>query len=132
MKNKHPFDCKRRGEWAEAWFCAAALHHDLRIARMLGASDPIDHIVVSGPKMSRVQVKRTTVVKRRAYRVAVHHRHGLYRSADVDFIAVLIIPTSTWYIIPVAEIKALVIPLYPHLLCGGPFEKFREAWHLLQ
>ena len=53
-----------------------------------------------------------------------------YSGRDIDFIAVLIVPHGTWYIIPVRALRRQVsISLWGNR--AGRLEKYREAWDLL-
>src|SRR4051812_25744099 len=55
-----------------------------------------------------------------------------YSSHETDFLAILIVPLSAWYIIPVAALgRQLSISLRPGIHPPSRFERFRDAWHLL-
>jgi hypothetical protein len=128
---------KLQGEWAEFCFIAQAVAHRLRVSKPCGDSSPYDVIVDFNGRLSRVQVKSVAFKRKRrnAYQVIVRRgsKTGLpYCSADVDFITVLVIPESVWYIIPIKEVTAKGIYLSPHRRSSRRFEPFREAWHLLR
>ena len=73
----------------------------------------------------------------------MHHRgnsykchldsNGLpYSPRDIDFIAAYVIPTDTWYILPIQA-----IPHQPEILLSphrnnAKHSRFQEAWHLLK
>jgi hypothetical protein len=57
-----------------------------------------------------------------------------YTESEIDFLAVLIVPEDTWYILPVREVLERQIMLfrpkgYPR---ADPYAYYREAWHLLR
>jgi hypothetical protein len=54
-------------------------------------------------------------------------------AADADFLAVLIVPLATWYLIPVRVFSpAMGLWLFPHVPASrGRFEQYREAWRRL-
>ena len=55
-----------------------------------------------------------------------------YSAAQIDFVAVLVVPHHGWYIIPVAALGGQVsISLRPGIHPPNRFERFREAWDLL-
>jgi len=59
-----------------------------------------------------------------------------YTSDDIDFIVAYVAPHNAWYVIPVdALAQRTFINLYPlgkTRSLGGAFEKYREAWSLLE
>ncbi len=55
-----------------------------------------------------------------------------YSPKDIDFIAAYVIPTDTWYILPIkATNHQSDILLTPHSN-QAKHEKYKEAWHLLK
>ena len=55
-----------------------------------------------------------------------------YRPDQIDFFAAYVIPTDTWYILPIkATHHQPDILLTPHSK-NAKYEKYKEAWHLLK
>jgi hypothetical protein len=94
--------------------------------------------VQGGQNIYRVQVKAAAHLRKGLYAVNVCRNQGKklrpYTTAEVDFVAVYIIPERTWYIVPVREVvdrRMLMFrpkgsdrrDLYGH---------YCEAWHLLR
>ncbi len=57
-----------------------------------------------------------------------------YTAADIDVLAVYIVPEKAWYAIPVEEFAPRkYLSFFPHnARSRGRFERFREAWHLMK
>ena len=54
------------------------------------------------------------------------------RPDQIDFFAAYVIPTDTWYILPIkATNHQPDILLTPHSKTAK-YEKYKEAWHLLE
>ena len=131
---------KQRGELAEMMFMVKATTKGLIVAKPYGDSHRYDFILDSGKRTWRVQVKSSSSTHWRAYTVNAYwkttHRHMPYLPSKVDFLAVVILGTDIWYLIPVHALGGrLMVRVYP--FGGDPrgsrrFEKYREAWHLLQ
>jgi hypothetical protein len=122
---------KQKGEWAEVCFLARALQIGLRVAKPYGDSAPYDFIVDSGRKLRRIQVKSVGVMFKDSYQIHLlrgtsYRPYGRY---DMDITAAYIIPRDEWYLIPRTALRGRAI-----LWLGRQheFQKFREAWHLLQ
>jgi hypothetical protein len=135
-----PLKTKEKGELAELAFLHKAASLGFGVARPHGDSERYDFILDSGERFWRVQVKSTSYNEpdRSAYVVnACHNDKGgkvkAYQAAEVDFIAVYIVPLGIWYIVPVNQLGALrALRLYPFGCQGADrFEQFREAWHLM-
>jgi PD-(D/E)XK endonuclease len=95
-----------------------------------------DFIVESGRNLWRVQVKTSTFLVRGFYRLCVYNYNSLaaYAESEIDFVAVLVIPEDTWYILPVREVlERRTLFFRP---TGDPrvdhYAHYREAWHLLR
>ncbi len=126
---------KAKGEWAELVFMAKALTLGLTVCRPYGDNDPFDFLVFRpGQKISRVQVKSSWSIHHGMYTVNTHAcNNRRYRPSEVDFIVVYVVPLDVWYIIPVRRLFKPRIYLSPHLRHSRScFERYREAWHLLQ
>jgi hypothetical protein len=128
----HIRDPKSRGEWAELCFMTRAAALGYRIAKPWGENSPYDSIVDHHGRLVRVQVKCTIKMRCRSYVCSLTSNRGPYLPAEIDFIAALIIPADTWYILPVAALRrsfdVWLAPHRPH----SRYAKFQEAWHLLK
>ncbi len=84
----------------------------------------------------RVPGKRVQARRHWIYPIAMHQGHRVrgYQPSEIDFVAALVIPEEVWYIIPVRAIKGrVVICVFPNNPDSkGMFERYKEAWHLLQ
>jgi hypothetical protein len=131
---------KPLGELAEMMFMVKATSEGLIVAKPYGDSHRYDFLVDSGKRTWRVQVKSSTCTHCRAYTVNTYwkttHKRTPYLPSKVDFLAVVILGTDIWYLIPVRALAGrLMVRVYP--FGGDPrgsrrHEKYREAWHLLQ
>ena len=81
-------------------------------------------------RFSRNQKRET---RNHRYHVTVgrgRNRKRRYSAEQADFLAVLVVPHRTWYIIPVRALRRQVsISLWGNRV--GRLERYREAWHLL-
>ena len=98
MKIRQP---KRRGEWVELRFMAAAAEHDLRVTKPWGDSAQYDFILEHDGRFVRIQVKSTQFKDNGAYPCAVHGSgQRSYPDDAFEFLAVYVVPEDVWYIIP--------------------------------
>jgi hypothetical protein len=121
-------------------FMVKATTKGLVVAKPYGESRRYDFLVDSGKGISRVQVKSSTCTHWHAYTVNTYwkttRKHMPYSPSKVDFIAVLILGTDIWYLIPVRALAGrFMVRVYP--FGGSPrgsrrHEKYRDAWNLLQ
>ena len=80
----------------------------------------------------RVQVKCTIFHRGNSYKCHLDSNGVPYSPRDLDFIAALVIPTDTWYILPIRSTHGQPdILLTPHSP-RAKYEKYKEAWHLLK
>ncbi|MFZ0772686.1 MAG: group I intron-associated PD-(D/E)XK endonuclease [Candidatus Sulfotelmatobacter sp.] len=131
---------KQLGELAEMMFMVRATMKGHVVAKPFGECQRYDFLVDSGKRTWRVQVKSSTCTHWRAYTVNAYwkttRKHMPYLPSKVDFLAVVILGTDIWYLIPVRALAGrLLVRVYP--FGGDPrgsrrFEKYRDAWHLLQ
>ena len=138
---------KQKGEWAEVCFAAEILRRGWRIARPYGESAPYDCIVDVRGRILRVQVKGVAHARKNTrfpYVVKLirgRFNHLSYSGREIDVIAVLIVPKSVWYIVPISAIEGWkhmgfggnkhVVPLRRQRI-SGKLEKYREAWWVLR
>jgi hypothetical protein len=128
-------NAKERGEWAEIRFVARATEQRFRVSKPWGDSAPYDVMVEREGLTYRVQVK-STMRRARGGSYACHMPAGdrlLYVLEEIDFVAAYVIPADLWYIIPagVVEKRKGSISLAP-LNRRSRYERYLEAWHLLQ
>jgi hypothetical protein len=123
---------KARGEWAELRFMTRATELRLRVAKPWGDSAPYDLATEYRARFSRVQVKCTFFHRGNSYKCHLDSNGVPYSPRDIDFIAAYVIPTDTWYILPIRathrQTDILLTPYSPN----AKYEKYREAWHLLK
>jgi len=123
---------KARGEWAELRFMTRAAELGFRVTKPWGDNAPYDFAVESNGHFIRVQVKCTRQKRWNSYRCHLDSNGVPYRRDQVDFIAAYIIPTGTWYILPIAATHGRPdILLNPHRP-DSRHAQFKEAWHLLK
>jgi hypothetical protein len=123
---------KARGEWAELRFMTRAAELGLRVSRPWGDNAPYDLAVDYLGRFLRVQVKCTQQKRWNSYRCCIAANGVPYRPDQIDFIAALVIPTDTWYIVPIQAIpNQPEILLTPHRN-NAKHSQYKEAWHLLK
>ena len=130
---------KRTGELSEAAFMLKARTLGFNPAKPWGDSERYDFILDTGPRLWRVQLKCTEVLRARGYDIQpIYSTYGkgkiTYTAEDIDVLIAHIIPPDTWYVIPIAAIAhSTSLRLYPGIPCKcARWETYREAWHLLQ
>lgn len=121
------------GELAEAKFNHVGTAKGLILARLWN-SRPFDFYAGLGRHIHRIQIKASASAANGGYHVICSHLRGRpYTAKDIDFIAVWIEPTDTWYIIPIRALRGCkslhVYPLTPD--STGQYERYRERWDLL-
>jgi hypothetical protein len=122
---------KRRGEWAELRFMTRAAEHGLMVSKPWGDSAPYDLMVEHHGRILRIQVKSTTYKHDDAYKCHVTANGVPYSSHHLDFIAAYVIPTDTWYIIPIKAVGTQIhLRLNPESK-RSKCDRYKEAWHLL-
>jgi hypothetical protein len=126
---------KRRGEAAEAAFLARATHLGFTVLLPWGDSNRYDSVVELDRGFLRVQVKSATGYADHRYRVKTTGANGrVYTSKEIDLFVAHIVPENLWYIIPIQAVgRRKGIRFYPTTRrpSRALFEKFREAWCLL-
>lgn len=86
--------------------------------------------------LSRVQVKSVATLYRGQYQVLAAHgnrKKRPYLKGEIEFLAVYIFPTNTWYIMPLEALGGKMRLRFPKK--PNPRHKFSpylEAWHLLK
>jgi PD-(D/E)XK nuclease superfamily protein len=125
---------KLRGEWAELRFMQRATERGFRVAKPWGETAPYDVATEHQGLFLRVQVKCTICKSRNSrnsYVCTVSSCRAVYRPDQLDFFAAYVIPTDTWYVVPIlATNSQRAIILSPHLE-KSKYGQYQEAWHLL-
>jgi len=129
---------KRTGELSEAAFMLKAHTLGFLVAKPWGDSERYDFILDSGPRLWRVQLKCTEVLRARGYDVQpIYSIYGkgkiTYTADDIDVLVAHILPVDAWYVLPIhAFARSTSLRFYPDIPCKcARWEKYREAWHLL-
>ena len=131
-------DPKKRGELSELAFFYKAASLGFAVAKPYGDSDRFDFIIQSRQHFWRVQVRSTSSLQYGAYQLSAHTKskgHAISYTADeIDFLVAHIVPEDAWFVIPVkAFIPHKTLQLFPRQSPRtGPYEKYREAWRLLE
>jgi hypothetical protein len=134
MKKQQPkiTDKKLRGEWAEMRFMVCATEHGLQVSKPWGEMRSYDFIVGRLQNFVSVQVKSTIAESDNGYVCTVRGGHASYPAGSFDFLAAYVVFEDAWYIIPLEKIQGMRdVSLYPKLK-KAKYEKYREAWNLLQ
>jgi hypothetical protein len=97
---------KRTGELSEAAFMLKARTLGFGIAKPWGDSERYDFILYSGPRLWRVQLKCTEVLRARGYDIQpIYSVYGkgkvTYTAKDIDVLVAHIVPLGVWYILPI-------------------------------
>jgi hypothetical protein len=125
----HP---KIRGEWVELRFMTRAIELRFRPSCPWRDSAPYDVVTEFRGRFRRIQVKCTTYARGNSFKCHLDHNGTPYSPKDIDFIAAYIIPTETWYILPIRATNRqpdiLLTPNNPN----SKYAKYQEAWHLLK
>ena len=135
---RHRLDPKKRGELSELAFVYKAASMGFAVAKPYGDSDRFDFIVHSRRHFWRVQVRSTSSLQYGAYQVSAHTKsngHAIpYTADEIDFLVVHIVPEDVWFVIPVqAFTPHKTLQLFPQRSARpGRYEKYREAWCLLE
>jgi len=132
---------KRRGEWVELLFMAAASEHRHQVLIPWGDSASFDTGIEQGAGFLRVQVKGTEVQLGNGYLCQFRHGSGKkrrYSLSELDLFAAYVITEDVWYLIPAVVVlkpeskEALMLcPLVEAAAERFKYEEYREAWELL-
>lgn len=99
----------------------------------IGDNCKYDALIEKEGVINRVQIKATNVRQtdnnKDVYRCGVscgNGKNNIYTKKDIDFIAIVVLPESAWYFIPIEEIKSKMVNLYPHREpLFNKYEKYR-------
>jgi PD-(D/E)XK endonuclease len=129
MKIKAP---KRRGEWVELRFIAAAAENDLHVTKPWGDSAQYDFVLEHQGRFLRIQVKSTQFFDRGCYPCAVRGSHWRYDEDAFDFLAVYILPEDLWYIIPKPVLRGQASVALRPSIQDSKYAKYLGAWELIK
>jgi hypothetical protein len=133
--NSHGSACKRLGDRVELRFMEKALEHGYEILKPWGDNSAFDVALVTPSSIRRVQVRSTSTFAFGRYRVQATFGANkvAYKKGLIDFLAAYVIPCDVWYIVPAWELgHHKSIYMRPNASAdASPWEKFRDAWHLL-
>ncbi len=122
---------KRKGELAELRFWTEATRRGMTVAKPYGDSARYDFIVDCDGKLSRVQVKSSRSFRDGGYEVNIRHADQAYRERDFDFLAIYLVPSADWYLIPVRRIAGRQ-GLRIRESRRGPYAQFKDRWDILR
>ncbi|MGI9102825.1 MAG: group I intron-associated PD-(D/E)XK endonuclease [Terriglobales bacterium] len=129
---------KRRGELSELAFIYKATGLGFNVSKPYGDSSRYDFIVEHRGRLSKVQVKSTSqLFPTGGYYLNCQRRMRTgtfpYLVGEVDFFAAQVVPTDTWYIIPLSAIgEKYYVRFFPHQPDRDRLAFYREAWRLLE
>jgi PD-(D/E)XK endonuclease len=123
---------KLRGEWAEMRFMVRVAELGLPISKPWGEMRAFDFVVGRPQHFVAVQVKSTIYEADGGYQLTVRSGHQCYPPGSFDFLAAYVVLENSWYLIPAEQILGLdILTLYSNSR-RSKYERYREAWHLLQ
>jgi hypothetical protein len=127
----------RSGDLGEVAFVHKAMSLGYVVAKPYGQMHRYDFMVEGGNKLWRVQIKTSTGMRDGRYQLCVqritHRRCVAYKKSELDFVVAYLMPTNTWYILPISVVAGrrsfLLAP--PGFRGKNPWAQYLEAWHLL-
>jgi len=122
---------KRMGEAIEAAFLAKVCKLRIPVCKPWGDSERYDFVVDWGKGFWRVQIKGGACLERGRYKVGPRGSGKPFSKDDMDFVVVHIVPEDAWYIVPIEVADGLSTLWFNPRSTRARFEKYREAWCLL-
>ena len=125
---------KRKGELAELRFWTEATRRGMIVSKPYGDSARYDFVVDCGGKLSRVQGKSSSCSRRGMHSVSCHDSSiAPYGPDDIDVLAVYLLPSGTWYLIPAFEVMNVrTVALSPRSEASrNRCNKYKEKWEVL-
>jgi hypothetical protein len=102
------------------------------VTKPWGDMAPFDLALEHRGHFARVQIKCTIYHRGHSYKCHLDSNGIPYLRDQIDFFAAYVIPTNTWYILPLkATNHQPDILLTPHRP-KSKYWKYQEAWHLLR
>jgi PD-(D/E)XK endonuclease len=124
-------NCKRMGEAVEAAFLAKVCKLRIPVCKPWGDSERYDFVVDWGKGFWRVQVKGGSYCEGSKYQAGAGGKGKPFTEEDMDFVVVHLVPLDVWYVIPIEMAEGLVKLWFNPKSSRARFEKYREAWCLL-
>jgi len=128
-------NCKRMGEAVEAAFLAKVCKLRIPVCKPWGDSERYDFVVDWGKGFWRVQVKGSSYCERSRersrYQAGAGSNGKTFTKKDMDFVVVHIVPEELWYVVPIEIAEGLAALWFNPRSTWARFEKYREAWCLL-
>ncbi len=124
-------NAKRVGEVIEAAFLAKVCKLRIPVCKPWGDSERYDFVVDWGKGFWSVQVKAGARGKGSVYKVNAGRNGKVFTKADMDFVVVHIAAEDLWYVVPVEIAEGLTSLWFNPRTKRSRFEKYREAWCLL-
>jgi hypothetical protein len=122
---------KRTGEAVEAAFLNKVCGLRIPVCKPWGDSERYDFVVDWGKGFWRVQVKGGSYYERSKYQVGAGGKGKPFTKEDMDFVVVHIVPEDLWYVVPIEIAEGLSALWFNPRSTRSRFEKYREAWCLL-
>jgi hypothetical protein len=122
---------KRMGEAVEAAFLAKVCKLRIPVCKPWGDSERYDFVVDWRIGFWRVQVKGGSCLERGRYKVGPGGSGKPFTKEDMDFVVVHIVPEDAWYVVPIEIAEGLNTLWFNPRSTRARFEKYREAWCLL-
>jgi hypothetical protein len=122
---------KRMGEAIEAAFLAKVCRLRIPVCKPWGDSERYDFVVDWGEGFWSVQVKGGSCLERGRYKVGPGGSGKPFSKSDMDFVVAYIVPEDTWYVVPIEIAEGLSTLWFNPRSTRARFEKYREAWCLL-
>jgi PD-(D/E)XK nuclease superfamily protein len=122
---------KRTGEAVEAAFLHKVCGLRIPVCKPWGDSERYDFVVDWGKGFWRVQVKGGSYYERSKYQVGSGGKGKPFTKEDMDFVVVYIVPEDLWYVVPIEIAEGLSALWFNPRSTRARFEKYREAWCLL-
>jgi|SRR5579863_5491071 len=122
---------KRMGEAVEAAFLCKVCRLRIPVCKPWGDSERYDFVVDWRKGFWRVQVKGSSFCEGKKYQAGAGGKGKPFTREDMDFVVVHIVPLDVWYVVPIEMAEGLVKLWFNPGSKRARFEKYREAWCLL-
>ena len=122
---------KRCGEAIEAAFLAKVCKLRIPVCKPWGDSERYDFVVDWGTGFWSVQVKGSSSLDGTSYRVRAGAAGKVFTKDDMDFVVGHVVPEDAWYVVPIEIAEGLTTLWFNPRSTRARFEKYREAWCLL-
>jgi hypothetical protein len=115
----------------EAAFLAKASRIRIPVCKPWGDSERYDFVVDWGKGFWRVQVKGASHRDGLRYQAGVGGNGKPFTKDDMDFVVAHVVPLDVWYVVPIEKAEGLMNLWLSPGSTRSRFEKYREAWCLL-